>query len=176
MKKTIITVIITAVVSVGLTMLCVNLYNVNEKNSYKDQTEKLGIKETKEVDFEIPDFAIILEGIYDSTITDEDVKELKVYEISTVMTDGVYTDLYTYKGIKLIDAFNLFDYSDYNNLIVKSNGNLQVTYSKEEITDNMYLVFSVDGHMLPAEEPVNLLNPDLNSRYSIGNVVSMQFE
>lgn len=176
MKKTIISVVITAVITIVITLLGVSVYNSTVENKYSKQVDKSGLKEAKEIKGEIPEFAITVQGIYDSSITDKDIKDLKIYEISAVMTDGVYSDLYTYTGVKLNDILNSFDYNDYRNITFKSNGNLQVTFSKEEINDNMYLVFSVDGYMLPEEEPVNLLNTELNSRYSIGNVVRMDFE
>lgn len=179
MKKTIIYVIICIAImllSIGGTLLGVKLYNNAESKKYSQLVEEPGIKDVVKVDYELPKFTILVAGIYDTTITNEDIKDLQVYEISAVMNDGIYKDYYYYNGVKLKDVLEKCDIKNYNNVTFKSGGKLQVTFAQDEINDDVYLTFDVDGYLRPSEEPVALLAPDFNSRYSISDVVTLEFD
>ena len=65
---------------------------------------------------------------------------------------------------------------DYNNITFRSEGRLQVTFLKEEINDDVFLIFDVDGFQFEEDDPVGLLAVDYNLRYSITDVVSLMFD
>lgn len=175
MKKTAF-IIIMEIATIVATILVVFTYNSYKEKKYEKLVEEPGIKEVKEADFNLPKFTILVEGIYYSTISDVDIIDLKTYFISAVMDYSVRNDYKTYNAIKLKDIFELYGIEDYNNVIFKSNGNLQVKFKKEEINDDFYLTFSENGINYPEDEPVNLLCPDYNARYSLTNIVEIDFE
>ena len=92
------------------------------------------------------------------------------------MNDGIYKDDYDFVGVRVLDVLKLTKMEGFNSLTFKSSGKLQVTYDKGEITDNMYFVFEVDGYKYDASEPVALVNPDVNARYSISDIVKLTFD
>ncbi len=92
------------------------------------------------------------------------------------MNDGIYKDYYRYHGIRLKELLNLYEIKDYNNITFRSEGRLQVTFLKEEINDDVFLIFDVDGFQFEEDDPVGLLAVDYNLRYSITDVVSLMFD
>lgn len=176
MKKTIITVVVTAVVAILATLLTVYAYNSFEDNKYDKLVAETGVKEVTENKYELPKFSIVVQGVYYSTISNVDVADLKTYNVEAVMFDGIYRRYNTYDAIKLKDVFELYGIEDYNNVVFKSNGNLQVKFAKDEISDNFFLTFTKDGFNYPENEPVNLLCPEFAERYSLTNIVRIDFE
>lgn len=172
MKK----IIITACVSILLTLGCVFLTNKLESNKHNNLIAERGIKDVKEVDYTLPKFVVSISGIYDSTLTNEDIKDLKTYEIAAVMDESYENEYHTYKGVKMLDILNYYGIDDFNKVYFMASGKLQVEFSKDEITDDMYFVFTKDGKNIKAGESGGLLIPSINGRYSITDVVMFSFE
>lgn len=172
MKKTIITVIISVVVTLGL-VFGVNLIS---KVSYNKKVEERGIKSIKEVEYSIPRIEISIKGIYNSYLSEENLKDVKVYEIEAVMDDTIENTLYTYKGVRITDILSKYNITDYTSITFKANDGLQVLFRKNEINENMFLVFNRDGKDYKVGEGAALLVPDLNARYSITNVSTLTFD
>ena len=172
MKK----IIITACVSILLTLGCVFLANKLDSNKNNNLIVERGIKDVKEVDYTLPKFVVSISGIYDSTLTNEDIKDLKTYEIAAVMDESYENEYHTYKGVKMLDILNYYGIDDFNKVYFRASGKLQVEFSKEEITDDMYFVFTKDGKSIKSGESGGLLIPSINARYSITDVVTFSFE
>lgn len=172
MKK----IVITACVSILLTIGCVFLAKKLEDNKYNNLIAERGIKDVKEIDYSLPKFVVTIGGIYDSTLTNQDIKDLKTYEIAAVMDESYENEYHTYKGVKMLDILNYYGIDDFNKVYFMSSGKLQVEFSKEEINDDMYFVFTKDGKNIKTGESGGLLVPSINGRYSITDVVKFSFE
>ncbi len=170
----IITVIITAIISSLITILCCGK-SKNIKNDNKNiSNAEYGLQEIKIIDYNIPDFSIITTGLYISVVNQNSLINTKKYEITAIISDSIYKRKYTYKGVRVKDLVDTVDFDDYNKIIFKSNGGLQVEYTKEEL-NNLFLVFEKDGIHYPEKEPVSLLNPTVYDRYNITNIEKMEF-
>ena len=151
-------------------------------NNNNDNKElKLGeINNIKESTKEMPVFTIVIKGLKETTITEKDLKDLKMYDFETNIRkndlDG-NTELYTssFTGVKLKEALEKKNIKDFDSIDFKAVGNLTVRYSKEELTDEMYLVFYKDGKSLKATEDteVMLLVPSLKNRYWVPSLTRM---
>lgn len=175
-KKTIIIVIISVIISVSLSLLGVKIYNSVNHKKYTNLISEAGLYRVDSVEYKLPEFAIKFDGIYNEVVTNESISSLPVYEIDAVMNDGIYKDYYRYHGIRLKELLNLYEIKDYNNITFRSEGRLQVTFLKEEINDEVFLIFDVDGFQFEEDDPVGLLAVDYNLRYSITDVVSLMFD
>lgn len=176
MKKNTTIILITMVISVALTLVGVKVYEKIKISKLNDIAGVTGVKNVREINYEIPSFKLTVNGIYDTVIDSNDLSDLKKYYIETVMDDGIYKFLYSYEGIRLNELLNLYQLEDFKEVTIKSGGRLQVTFLKEEITDNIYLTFSKDGYANPTSEAVSLVAPDYMARYSISQVVELTFD
>lgn len=172
-KYIIVGIAVLVIIIAGITFY---LYKSNMAKEYNKYIETIGVKSVKEINYDIPSFTLLTEGIYDNTITNDDVKNLKVYEIETVMNDGIYKDAYSYVGVRLKDVLKMAKMETFNTLTFMARGNLQVTYEFAEISDDMYLVFEMDGYKYDYLEPIAIINPNLNSRYSITGLTTLLFD
>lgn len=173
MKKTIITVII----SVGATLLVVLGFNLINTLRINNLVKEVGVKEIKEINYDIPKFTILTDGIYQTNISMVDFKDVvKTYEIKAVLEDEIEYEYAEYVGVKVKDLLYSYDMEDFEKLTFQSNGGLQVTFKKEEIVDDMFLVFEKNGQKFESGEEVSLLVPDLYARYSISNVINLYFD
>jgi len=163
-----------ALISSMLTVFC--YWTIEHLNAPKDDIldESYGIKEINEIDYDSPSFSIVTTGLFISIINNESINGLKAYELSAVISDGIYTYKSTYKGIKVKDVIEKINFDDYNKIVFKSNGGLQVEYAKNEL-DDLYFVFEKDNILYPVEEPVALLNPNVYDRYNITNIEKIEF-
>lgn len=169
-------IVISVITVVALVLLGFLVYRGITISKHEKLIETIGVKDVQKINYELPKFTIVVDGIYDNTITSADIKNLDVYKIKAVMNDGIYKDDYDFVGVRVLDVLKLTKMEGFNSLTFKSSGKLQVTYDKGEITDNMYFVFEVDGYKYDASEPVALVNPDVNARYSISDIVKLTFD
>lgn len=178
MKKSIYIIIISALVSSLLTTFAYWL--INQPTRENNNIVKADVAEirVKEIDYDIPDFTMSAIGLVKKAIIKETVNNIQAYEISADISDCIYLRHYTYKGIKVKDVITSIakNYDDYNKVIFKSTGGLQVEYQKEEINDDLFFVFEKDGIKYPATQEVALLNPTVYDRYNITNVKILNFE
>lgn len=174
MKKIYI-IIITALVSSLLTVF--GYWTVQRLNAPKYDdilNEPFGIKEIKKIDYDIPEFSIMATGLLLSMINNDTLKELPIYELSAVITDGIFKYENSYKGIKVSDLVAKLNFDDYNKIVFKSNGGLQVEYSKSDL-DSVFLVFEKNGYRYQVNEPIGLFNPNVYERYNITNIQKLEF-
>jgi len=177
-KKIIYIIILTALVSSLITVFVYWLINQPKVNCSNNKIIGNGdIKyEIKEITYNIPSFSLSTQGLYFSPIIKETIENLQTYEILADTSDDIYIYHNSYKGIKVKDIIELLGYNDYNKIIFKSNNGLQVTYLREDITDDIFFVFEKDDIKYPKDKEVNLLNPLLSSSYNINNIKTIYFE
>lgn len=173
MKKIFI-IIITALISSLITIF--GYWTLSNKNTPKEDIskEKYGLKDINKIEYDIPNFSIISTGLLISVINQDSLKDIQTYELTAIVSDSIYKHKYTYKGIRVKDVLTKLNFENYNKIIFKSNGGLQVEYTKDEI-NNLFLVFEKDGILYPEDEPVSLFNPTVYDRYNITNIEKMEF-
>lgn len=174
MKKIYI-VIITALISSLLTVFC--YWTIQRLNTPKYDdilNEPFGIKEIKQIDYDIPKFSIMATGLLLAMINNDTLKDLPIYEFSVVLTDGIFKYENAYKGIKVSDLVAKFNFDDYNKIVFKSNGGLQVEYNKSDL-NSVFFVFEKNGYQYQLNEPIGLFNPNVYDRYNITNIQKLEF-
>ena len=163
MKKVLLIVIMCVLMLVGC-----NKTEVNE-NKNIPTGEKGKVIDVFESTATLPKFSVGMRGIYDGGFNNESLKNAKVYDIKATMNDGYSEETHSYKGFKLKEIFDSLGIKSYSDVKFSSNGGLNVTFSKDEIDDNVFLFFERDSIYLE-KAPINLLVPNEPARYSIQNV------
>lgn len=149
---------------------------VKNKRDYKELISTTGIKNIEVINYEIPKFSILTSGMYTDPITQEDIKDLKKYKFKAVIDNGVEKEVHTYVGVKVNDVIQKLKYKDFNHLTFMSSGHLQVMYNADELTDNVFWAFEVDGKKYPQAEEITLINPDVKARYNLTCIVKLVFD
>lgn len=167
-------IIITAVLSILLTKSYEKYKTQKLISNYNNVTENIGINAIQKVDYTLPEFSITVMGSYVGNITNEDLKNLDVYGMYVTMTNGDTKTLKKCVGIKVKDILSLKQFTDYNNIIFKSDSGLQVSYTKDQINDNVFLIFTKNDDSV-RDEKVAVLGVDRLSRYSIPNILRIDF-
>lgn len=171
-KSIIISIVITFIVT--LIMIFIILF-INEYRNLK-LTETTGIKNSKKIDYQLPNFAIVVNGLYDTTITNKDIEKVNVYSIGAVTTDGYVNTYNEYIGVKLKDILKERQLDQFNSITLKSNGGLSIVYEKKDIDDGVYLIFERNEVKLSKDEPVSIISLNVYERFSIDNLLVMEFE
>lgn len=170
-KKWIIYIFI-AVLSSAITFEVINYQKQIKISKYKESVKgDIGIKNINEnKNYTIPEFSI---PIYEKTqynLTNDKIKDLPIYDINALISnEGIKVNI-DYTGVKLLDIINLLNIKDYNTVVFKSDGGLQVIYDKNNITDNIYITFSDN-----ANYKVNMINFNSDLRYSMKNLNRIDF-
>ena len=158
------------IISMIVLTLCGCGSKENETNEYDAKVGE--IQNLVESNKEMPKFSISVMGLIDDTITNEDLKNLKIYDFEVDVTAydlDPNSDVYHEKwsGVKLSEVLAKKNIENYDSLDFKATGNLTVTYTKEEINDNLYLVFYRNEVLLSETEdtPIMLFAADLKNRF-----------
>ena len=167
-------IVITAIISSIITIICYGAIYQSTMCLDSGIVGHTGVTNLKKIKYNFPAFSITSIGLLNGPITNESIKDIQTYEITAIVSDSIYRHQYTYKGVKLKDVLENEKLKDYKKIIFKSNGGLQVEYTKEEIDDNVFIVFEKDGIEYPKLEKVSLLNPTVYDRYNITNVLVME--
>lgn len=133
------------------------------------------ISDVEKVNTDIPNFTIIVKGLYEGTITHLDLKEknTQVYDFNAGVFNGWTVNTNKYTGVKLNDVLNAMNITDFSEIEFQAPGDLSVTYEKNEITNNTYLIFYRDGEFIRNDEYISLLAVDYDYRYSLENVITI---
>ncbi|MBE6140680.1 MAG: hypothetical protein E7172_04000 [Firmicutes bacterium] len=174
-KKIIVTIIITIIVSLLSTLGIIELINYKEEKNFDQKALNVGVKKFNKVSYQLPNFSVKIEGIFEDSITNEEISTLDKYLIEVVTTDGLYNEFAKYHVIKVKDVFEHFNFQDYTKVIFKSNG-LKVTFNKEEIDDEVYFMFTKNGAQYKNGSKIGLLIPDLEIKYSISHLTEIVFD
>ena len=142
---------------------------------FQKSIEEVGVKSIEKIDYTLPEFTVVALGNYDTTITNKDIEKLDKYLIKAVTTDG-YDNYYNeYVGIRLKDILKDRGLEEYNTITMNSNGGLSVRYDKDNIDDDVYLVFERSGIIFNSDEPVDLVSLNVYDKYFVQNLTSMNF-
>lgn len=157
------------------------LCGCESKNKEATYEAKLGqIQELKKSELTIPEFSVDIEGKIDGALTNIDLSNVTLYDFVADVTvydidpdSEIYREKWT--GVKLKDVLNTKGITEYDTLDFKSTGNITVRYKKEEINDNMYLIFYRNDMLISKSEdtPIMLFVSDLKNRYWVPSLTRM---
>lgn len=167
-------IILVILVAILSSLLTFEVFYISEYR-YQKSIEEVGVKSVEKIDYDLPEFTVVALGNYDTTITNEDVKDLDVYLIKAVTTDG-YDNYYNeYVGIRLKDILRDRGLDEYNSITMNSNGGVSVRYDRDNIDDDVYIVFERSGIVFNSDEPVDLVSLNVYDKYFVQNLTSMNF-
>ena len=127
---------------------------VDKKEHNNDDIDGGQVEGLKVSAKEMPNFIIFFKGLVDDYVTNEDVADLKMYDFVTNLEQedsSVSTESWT--GIKLNDLFTKKGIKDFYELEFIGSGyvggeKVSIRYSKEELTDDVYLVFYHNNELI----------------------------
>ena len=156
-----------------IVVMCMLVLCGCSNNNKRDELAKIGeVQDIQESNKKIPEFTIVLMGLMEDTITESDLKDIKLYDFVADVTaydidpdSDVYREKWT--GVKLTDVLEKKGIKEYDTLDFRATGDLTVRYKKTEIDDSLYLVFYRDDLLLSDSEetPVMLFSTTLKNRF-----------
>lgn len=162
------------IVALVLIIICIaiGIFYKNNKYLYLESHE---ISDIEKVSIDIPYFTIVVKGLYEGTITNSDLKEknIQVYDFNAGVFNGWSVNTNKYTGVKLNDVLNAMNINDFSEIEFQAPGNLSVSYEKNEISTNTYLIFYRDGEFIRSDEYISLLAVDYDYRYSLENIITI---
>jgi hypothetical protein len=170
--KNIIIYLIIIVLSSGITYEALKIQKQNHINEYKaNDNAEIGITNlTENTDFSVPNFEITISEKKLYNINNNTIKNIKLYNIDAItLSDNIKLKL-NYTGIKLNDLIQTLNITDYNTIVFKSDGGLQVVYDKSNINDNVFITFSNKSNY-----KINMTNFNIDLRYSMKNLTRIDF-
>lgn len=175
-KKNTIILIATVLTVIALVAVIFFIFNRNRE----DEKLELNLHEVANVEkkeVEIPDFTIVVNGSYEGSITDEDLKKygVQTYEFDAAIDNDWETVTNHYAGVKLKDVFEAMQIKSYETIDIKAPGRITVQYTKDEVSDNVYIIFTRDGQRIEEDEAITIISFDYKYRYAVANVSEMVF-
>lgn len=139
---------------------------------------KLSAKEianVKEYTENIPDFEITISGAYTGKVTKDDLAKMSilVYQFDAGIDNGWETVTNEYVGIKVKELLDASDITDFTEVTFEATNKASITYFKDEITDNMYIVFMKDGKAISDKKTAMLLATDYDYNYSLKELTNI---
>ncbi|MBE6140681.1 MAG: hypothetical protein E7172_04005 [Firmicutes bacterium] len=173
--KYLLIILITAIIVIVTTIFIDNFRTKNLYKRYNNLVSKTGVVLYDKVDYQLPKFLILVNGIFEDSIAPVDLEPLDTFLIGAVTTDGFTNEINDYHVIKVKDLFYYYDFMEYNSVTFKTDGFLEVTLQKNEIDDDVFLTFDKNGYEYPEHQKVGLLIPKKDIRYSITNIEEITF-
>ncbi len=181
-KNIIIYVVILLVVACGTFFVTKSIYDKKTPTSIDEGHNKKALEGGTTADMveytgEIPDFAMPVRGSYTGTFTDEDLKSsgIKVYQFQGSLKIFFGDIESKFIGIKFKDFLDYYNIADYSKVKFNDFNRLSVTYLKEEVTDNAYLIIK-RGETQMVEKFLGFVDFTYAYNYSIEGVLSAIFE
>lgn len=169
--------IIELIIIIVLSVVEIIVPNVKKEDGNYIFLKSYEVSELRKIDYELPDFTIVVTGIYDGTITNIDLEknDIPVYEFDAGMQTSwaIMTDRYV--GVKLVDVFDTLGLTNFKDVKMYAPGKIELTYDAEEIDDKMFFVFERAGEPI-GEANVSLLATQYDYNYSVENLVKLTFE
>lgn len=136
------------------------MYLDRKKDSLEAENIQSGeIINIKNYNGDIPKFSLLIKGLFQSKITDENFVILKIpiYEFTAIIENGEKIERNSYVGFKLKDLLNKANII--NEYFVKvNNTNNPIEFRANEIADYTYLIFYKNGKKFDEENSLALLN------------------
>lgn len=174
--KQIIIYVVIVIVTAGATYGITNLIDKKQIDKFYEDVGDAGIHKLTEVtDFTLPEFTITVFGSTKDVITELTIKDLKIYKIDATTINNGKKMRFTFTGIRLKEALaliNIDDKYEYSTITFKSTDGVQNVYNKENITDNVFLVFATNGKIY-TDKKVNLMNFDGDTIRNVENLIRM---
>ncbi|MEG1505887.1 MAG: hypothetical protein RR478_00140 [Bacilli bacterium] len=172
MKKNILMVLVALLLLTG----CEKKVDCNPKKS-ENVGNVCNLKESKE---ELPSLDFLLLGLMSANIRNEQFEGLKIYTFDAVTKNNGEVIKHNYTGIKLKDFLekqNITFDKKFGSLVFSSVNYTKVEYKKEDIDDNMWLVFQIDNKEIKLNDNksyLTLINTELDTNswaYGIQNII-----
>ncbi len=169
---------IIGIIAISLIIVGGIIFFVNKKNNPQlvySNNSKLSAKEVsgvKEYKGNFPEFELTITGSIMSNITNVNLAKMSVlvYEFDAGIDNGWETVTNHYVGIKLKELLDASHITEFNELTFEATNYASITYFKEDITDDIYLVFTKDGKNINSDKNVMLLATDRDYNYSLKDV------
>lgn len=152
---------------------------INKKDSKTAFTNsKLSAKQianSQQYTGDIPEFKITISGGLTGEVTNEDLANMSVlvYEFNAGIDNGWNTVTNHYVGIKVKELLDASDITDFTEVTFEATNKASITYFKDEITDNMYIVFMKDGKAISDKKTAMLLATDYDYNYSLKELTNI---
>lgn len=180
MKKKHIIIGIALIVVSSLITYYITANSYKNKNINKDFIDSIAKDEKLEpgtYDFttstkNMPDFRLSIKGIHTKTITKEDLSDVKLYDFKGKIAYSWGSLASDYTGIKFKDFLTAIGINDYKEIVLIGNGNIVVSFAKEEITDESYIVFYRDNEKI-LNYSLNFIDFNFLYNYSIEGLVEI---
>jgi len=174
MRKNIYIMILVATISSFITVVC--YWTINQKKYLQFNTSNINSIEVKKITYEPQGFAIRAEGLINDIISHETIKDIPLYEFTTGLSDHIKNNENTYKGVKINEVIKKINIDNYEKVIIKSTSGQEVEYNKNEIDDNIYLLFEKNSMPYPENEPVSFIDLKICDCYTIDSIHSIAFK
>ncbi len=167
-KKTIIFGLIT--MAIALTIGLMVMAGINNASKHK-----VGIHNIREYSIEnIPEFTLTMGSTnveQPIMMTKEEVidKKMKVYEFTGRIDNNWDIVENEYVGIRLIDILNAYD-MEYEDIEFYEVEAYSVKFKKEEIDENVFIIFFRDGAPLGEIEPISLMSFNAKWSHSLADI------
>lgn len=173
--KAIIGVIVIIFIVVGFIYLILNKQTdskIAHSGSRLSAKEISGVKEYKG---NIPEFSITISGAHIGEVTNENLSKMSVlvYKFDAGIDNGWETVTNEYVGIKVKELLDASDITNFTEVTFEATNKASITYFKNEITDNMYIVFMKDGKAISDKKTAMLLATDYDYNYSLKELTNI---
>lgn len=109
-------------------------------------------------------------GLYNSTIVFNELDDIS-HNLSVLDNNPLYSDSFSFKGVKIKDIYNKNNIGDFNYLKVVGEDEF-IVYTKNNISDESYLITMINDVLL--DKPIFYKKGVLNI-YSVNNVSELCF-
>lgn len=170
---------IASIAIVILIAVCLLRVSTKKENTPNNDNLNVGdIANQKEYKGNIPDFTLEITGTYSGTITNEVVKEMEipVYEFDAKVDNGWDKVTNHYRGIKLLDLFEKAGFQEYKSIEFMAHENKTVTYQKDEIDENLYLIFYKNRGNEDERNNLSLFALKNKQKFSVENLATIDFD
>ncbi len=176
-KSNITPIVVLSAMVVVLACLCIGLFLTRNTGNSSQGNKNVGVYNLKETDTKLPTFEMRVNGDYSGLINDQFVKEdkIKVYEFDATIDNGWDKVTNTYIGIRLNDLLDFYQLSNFTSVDFVSLNQITIKYISTEIKDDTFIVFYKDGKLITDTGRPMLLAVDYNYRYSLEDVIDMNF-
>lgn len=162
---------------ISITCLLLLCGCANKMDEKEGNESKIGqIQNLKESSNEIPDFMIFIRGLVDTTVMKTEMEYLKAYDFVVETKDEsskIVSNSWT--GIRLTDILELKKIDTFDSIYFRS-GDKEVSFLKEEITDDIYLVLYKNDKLITdiSSTGVMLYAPTFGEDYAVTSLFKIE--
>lgn len=130
----------------------------------------------KQNEIEIPDFTLEIGGVYEGMFSSDDIinNDIPIYDFDAKMLTSYGMKTNHYVGIELKDVLDFMETDTYTHIYFSDGKKAYSTYTKDEISDDMYLVFYRDGKKID-DAVVSFLAVGVDYSFSVEDLHRIDF-